>query len=96
MNIKSLKPALKAALLAEFNSDQTINPAIVFDGGKFLYESAIHGSKVVIDLQEDCGAFSLLGIKAEDSGFDELAEIAAGQWLDWCAGQVIEEIDAQH
>jgi len=78
MNEKSLKNALKLALIDNLEGVTMSNPAIVYDKDtdSFSYESALHGGQVVIDLQEGCGA---IHITRKDEA-DEVAEM----WFDWC------------
>jgi len=84
MNKISLKNALEKALIAQFEEDSTMNPAIVYENGEFNYESALHGATVIIDLQGGCGAFC---IESESD-----SEIVAEQWLNWCEDDVEDQI----
>tara|TARA_R110002167_G_scaffold166231_2_gene363237 strand:+ start:333 stop:635 length:303 start_codon:yes stop_codon:yes gene_type:complete len=85
MNEKSLKNALKLALIDELDGVTMSNPAIVYDKDteSFSYESALHGGQVIIDLQ--CGA--AMHIDRRDEA-DEVAEM----WFDWCKDDCVELI----
>ena len=85
MNEKSLKTALKLALIDELEGVTMSNPAIVYDKDTelFNYESALHGGQVVIDLQGD-GAIHI-------DRKDEAKEVV-GMWFDWCKDDCAELI----
>jgi hypothetical protein len=94
MNTKSLRAALKSAIIAEYNGDQITNPAIILEeNGEFSFSSSIHGGTVVIDLQEGCGNFSLNNIEPENFNLDLESTLAADQWFIWCADQIAEKIN---
>ena len=95
MKIETLKSALKAALIAEYEGDRMMNPAIILEeNGEFRYTSSLHGGTVALDLQEGCGAFSLSNIPAEGFDLDEEATFAASQWFEWCASDVADEFES--
>ena len=85
MNEKSLKNALKLALIDELEGVTMSNPAIVYDQDtkSFSYESALHGGQVIIDLQG--GAAIHIDRKDE-------ADEVAGMWFDWCKDDCVELI----